>query len=83
MSDNYGWRTVSRALKADPLSLISFEVRLFGWMTASQIGISNDQLEMHMVTYWWMMQIEMFIGNWAALPVNWWLIKAGTKELCA
>ena len=82
MSGDYSVKTVYRALKADALSLISFEVGLFGWMAAFQIGIFNDRIEMNMVTYWWMMQIGMFIGHWTGVPVNWWLIKAGIKEPC-
>lgn len=83
MSGDYSWRTVVRALKADALSLISFEVGLFAWMAAFQIGIFGDMLGMAHVTYWWMMQIGMFIGHWTAVPVNIWLIKSKIKEPCA
>lgn len=83
MSGDYSIKTVWRALKADALSLISFEIGLFGWMAAFQLGIFNDELGMPTVTYWWMMQIGMFIGHWTGVPVNWWLIKKGVKEPCA
>ncbi|KAF2261310.1 hypothetical protein CC78DRAFT_522025 [Lojkania enalia] len=83
MSGQYGMTTLYRALKADFLSLIFFEIGLFGWMAAFQVGIFEWRLEMNNVLYWWMMQIGMFFGHWTAVPVNWWLITKGIKEPCA
>ncbi|KAL8846137.1 MAG: hypothetical protein Q9221_008754 [Calogaya cf. arnoldii] len=69
-----------RALKADILSLTSFEFGLFSWMTAYQVGIWGYRLEMGTWVYWWMMQVRMFLGFWTAVPVNWWLIRKDVKE---
>lgn len=44
MSGEYGPKTVVRAAKADILSLTSFELGLFGWMIAYQVGIWNYRL---------------------------------------
>jgi len=82
MAADYSWKSVWRALKADALSLVAFEVGLFGWMCAFQIGVFQGKLEMPTVTYWWMMQVGMFIGHWTGVPANWWLIKGGVKEPC-
>ncbi|KAK5308874.1 hypothetical protein LTR70_010763 [Exophiala xenobiotica] len=75
MAGEYGPKIIYRALKADALSLLFFEVGLFGWMAIFQIAIFNWELEMPTVTYWWMMQI--------GVPVNWWLIQTGVKMPCA
>ncbi|KAL9106713.1 MAG: hypothetical protein Q9227_008282 [Pyrenula ochraceoflavens] len=83
MSGEYGVKTVVRAVKADILSLTSFEIGLFGWMVAYQVGIWNYRLEMTTWTYWWMMQVGMILGAATAFPVNWFLIGKGIKEPCA
>ena len=83
MSGDYSGRTMMRALKADILSLTSFEVGLFGWMIAYQVGIWGSRLQMNSWVYWWMMQVGMLLGFGTAVPVNWWLIGKGIKEPCA
>jgi hypothetical protein len=83
MSGEYGLKTLIRAAKADILSLTFFEIGLFGWMVAYQVGIWNYQLLMISWVYWWMMQVGMFLGFWTALPINYWLLKRGIKEPCA
>lgn len=83
MSGNYSLKNVWRALKADILSLTSFEIGLFGWMAIFQIAIFDWKLEMNTATYWWMMQIGMFLGHWTAVPMNYWLIANKIKEPCA
>lgn len=83
MSGQYGPKTLVRAAKADILSLTSFELGLFGWMVAYQVGIWNYQLETNTWTYWWMMQVGMIFGFFTSAPVNWYLLKYGIKEPCA
>jgi hypothetical protein len=51
MSGDYGSKTVYRAIKADILSLTSFEIGLFGWMAIFKIGIFDWRLEMNTVAY--------------------------------
>jgi hypothetical protein len=83
MSGEYGPKTLVRAVKADFLSLAFFEIGLFGWMAIFQVLIFDWRLEMNHITYWWMMQVGMFLGHWTAFPINWVLIKNGIKEPCA
>lgn len=83
MSGQYGPKSVWRAVKADVLSLTSFEIGAFGWMVAYQVGIWGYELEMTTWTYWWMMQVGMVMGFATAVPVNWFLIRKGIKEPCA
>jgi hypothetical protein len=83
MSGQYGPKTLIRAAKADILSLTAFEVGLFGWMVAYQVGIWGYRLEMNTWTYWWMMQVGMILGFITSTPINWYLLKWGIKEPCA
>ena len=83
MEGQYGPNIVWRALKADALSLLFFEIGLFGWMAIFQVAIFHWDLPMNTVTYWWMMQIGMVLGHWTGVPINWWLIKTGVKVPCA
>jgi hypothetical protein len=83
MSGQWGLKTLWRAAKADVLSLTFFEIGAFGWMVAYQVGIWDYRLEMTTWTYWWQMQVAMFLGFWTAVPINWWLITRGVKEPCA
>ncbi len=68
------------AIRADALSLIAFEVGLFGWMIFVQLAAFPEHLEPDSATFWFMMQIGMALGFLTAYPVNWWLVSAGFKE---
>ncbi len=68
------------ALKADTLSLVSFEVGLFAWMVLVQLVIFPQGLRPNEATFWFMMQIGMILGFLTAYPVNWWLVRRGIKE---
>lgn len=57
MAGEYGPKILYRAAKADFLSLLFFEIGLFGWMAIFQVAIFRWELEMNTVTYWWMMQV--------------------------
>ena len=57
MSGEYGLKTLVRAAKADILSLTAFELGLFGWMVAYQVGIWHYQLQTNSWVYWWQMQV--------------------------
>ncbi|KAK3115343.1 hypothetical protein LTR53_005428 [Teratosphaeriaceae sp. CCFEE 6253] len=83
MAGEYGPKIFYRAAKADFLSLLFFEIGLFGWMAIFQVAIFHWRLQMDTVTFWFMMQIGMFLGHWTGVPINWWLIRTGVKEPCA
>jgi hypothetical protein len=68
------------AIKADTLSLTSFEIGLFGWMALMRFVFFQPALHPDSPVYWFMMQIGMIIGFATAFPVNWWLVKSGLKE---
>ncbi len=72
---------IKAALKADTLSLIAFEVGLFGWMAIMQLVLFTDpHLKPDHAAYWFLMQVGMVIGFATAYPANVWLIRRGIKE---
>ncbi len=69
------------ALKADTLSLASFEVGLFGWMALMQlVFFAGTHLKPDHAAYWLLMQVGMVLGFITAHPVNAWLTRRGVKE---
>jgi hypothetical protein len=69
------------ALKADTLSLLAFEIGLFGWMAIMQLVLFTDpHLKPDHAAYWLLMQVGMVLGFLTAYPVNVWLIRRGVKE---
>ncbi len=69
------------AIRADTLSLVAFEIGLFGWMILLQlVFFSQRPLDPDEPSYWFMMQIGMILGFLTAYPANWWLVRRGYKE---
>ena len=69
------------AVKADTLSILSFEVGLFAWMALTFFVFFPDpHLKPTQAGYWFMMQIGMVFGFFTSYPVNRWLVKKGWKE---
>lgn len=69
------------ALKADTLSILAFEVGLFGWMALMHFVLfPAPHLEPTQPLYWFMMQIGMIIGFFTSYPMNRLLVQWGTKE---
>ena len=69
------------AVRADTISIVLFEVGMFGWMAINHYFIfASPQLKPPMATFWFMMQIAMIAGFLTALPANAWLIRKGWKE---
>lgn len=68
------------AIKADTLSIVSFQVGLFGFMALYHLVLWQPPLSVASSGYWLMMQIGMIVGFFTAWPVNAWLIRQGWKE---
>jgi hypothetical protein len=72
------------AVKADPLSLTSWQLGMYGFMAIAYFLVFRRGLGVKLTTdtpeLWFMMQIAMLCGFATAYPVNWWLLKAGLKE---
>lgn len=68
------------AIKADTLSIVAFQVGLFGFMALYHLVLWQPPLSTASAGYWFMMQIGMIVGFFTAWPVNLWLIRRGWKE---
>ena len=75
---------IVEALKADTLSLISWQVGMYGLMALVQFWLFphffGGKAEVNTPEFWFAMQAAMIAGFVTAYPVNWWLIRAGIKE---
>jgi hypothetical protein len=77
-------RGLIAAIKADTLSITSWQVGMYGFMAIAYFVIFRVgfgvKLETDMVEFWFMMQIAMFFGFLTSYPVNTWLLEVGVKE---
>jgi uncharacterized protein DUF4396 len=68
------------AIKADTLSLVAFEVGMFGWMAAARFWLLHEEPVPSSIVFWFMMQIGMIVGFVTTYPANWLLVKWGVKS---
>lgn len=81
MRENVGkLEGVWQAIRVDTLSIVCFQLGLFGWMALSHELIWSPPLHISTSAHWWMMQVGMVVGFFTAWPVNRWLIRKGWKE---
>ncbi len=69
-----------QAMKVDTLSILAFQVGLFGWMALSHFVIWQPPLPIDTSGHWFMMQVGMIVGYFTAWPVNRRLVRSGIKE---
>ena len=73
------------AVKADTLSLTAWQIGMYGFMALASLLIFpqffSTELKVNTFEFWFTMQIAMLCGFVTAYPVNWWLLKAGYKEM--
>lgn len=78
-------RGLKAALKADTLSLLAWQVGMYGYMAIAHFlffgELLHRRLEVDSVEFWFMMQIAMLAGFATSYPVNWWLLRRGFKEM--
>jgi Domain of unknown function (DUF4396) len=68
------------AVKADTLSLVAFQVGLFGWMAiVHYLLMPVHPPEANSPVFWFMMQIGMVLGFLTTWPANAFLIQRGIK----
>ncbi len=72
------------ALKADTLSLIAWQVGMYGAMAILQLlvfpTVFGMKAEVNSLEFWFAMQIAMICGFATSYPANWYLISTGLKE---
>ncbi|MBT0668448.1 DUF4396 domain-containing protein [Novosphingobium profundi] len=75
---------IAEAVKADFLSITSWQVGMYGVMALGQFAwfrpAYGSVAQVDGVEFWFLMQVSMLAGFVTAYPVNWWLVKAGVKE---
>lgn len=67
------------AVKADTISIVAFEVGLFGWMALDAFVLFPGQ-SIATWNHWFQMQTGMIIGFFTSYPANWLLLRRGLKE---
>jgi hypothetical protein len=81
MSDLTPRQALRHAIRADTLSLVAFEIGLFGWMApVFFVLFPGPHLTPGNPAYWLMMQIGMALGLLTTYPVNGWLVRRGIKH---
>lgn len=69
------------AAKADTMSIVLFEIGMFGWMAITYFLLfPSPHLDPGMAVFWFMMQVAMITGFFTAIPATAWLIRKGWKE---
>lgn len=68
------------AIKADTLSLTSWQIGMYGFMAIAVFVIFGHELPKTGPVFWFMMQIAMLTGFITSYPVNWLLLRIGWKE---
>ncbi|HEY1686430.1 MAG TPA: DUF4396 domain-containing protein [Tepidisphaeraceae bacterium] len=75
---------LAQAIKADTLSLTSWQLGMYGFMAVAHFWLFGSLLQttlrVNSAEFWFMMQIAMICGFLTSYPVNWWLLKVGIKE---
>jgi len=80
MRDYSVGQALAAATKADTFSLTAWQIGMYAWMAIATFFIFGHELEATSPAFWFMMQIGMLLGFLTSYPVNWWLIRRGTKE---
>ncbi|HZD41650.1 MAG TPA: DUF4396 domain-containing protein [Terriglobales bacterium] len=73
-------QALKAAVKADTLSLTSWQCGMYGWMAIAVFLIFGHELAKTDPVFWFMMQIAMIAGFMTSYPVNWWLLRKKIKE---
>lgn len=68
------------AIKADTLSLVAFEIGMFGWMAIVHYLPFVNVPQPNTAVFWFMMQLAMILGFCTSYPMNWYLVKVGIKH---
>jgi hypothetical protein len=72
---------IVQAVKVDTLSIVAFQVGMSAWMALTYyVLFPRPHLEPNDAVFWFMMQVAMIVGYFAAYPVNRYLLNAGWKE---
>lgn len=68
------------AAKADSLSLLAWQIGMYGWMAIARFLILRHPFDKTTAVFWVLMQVAMLAGFATSYPVNVLLVRAGLKE---
>lgn len=72
------------AIKADTLSLLSWQIGMYGGMAIAKFVVFRPlfgvEVDARMPEFWLSMQLAMWLGFACSAPVNAWLLRRGWKE---
>jgi len=71
---------LAQAFQADTLSIIAWQIGMYGWMAIATFVIFGHELSKTKPVFWFMMQIAMWFGFALSFPINAVLLKRGIKE---
>ena len=75
------WKGIVQSIKVDTLSIVAFQVGMSAWMALTYyVLFPNPHLKPNSAVFWFMMQVAMIAGYFAAYPANRLLLNAGWKE---
>jgi hypothetical protein len=81
MRDISAGAAILAAIKADTLSILSFQIGMYAWMAVVYFRLfPASHLRADQPEYWLMMQVAMLLGFATAWPMNRFLVSAGVKE---
>ena len=70
---------LAAAVKADTVSIVAFEVGLFGWMALDAFVLFPGE-SIASWNHWFQMQIGMMVGFFTSYPANYLLLRKSLKE---
>lgn len=77
-------RGVVEAVKADALSILAWQVGMYGLMAVVQLWLApawfGGRLPVASAQFWAVMQLAMLVGFGTSTPANVWLLRRGIKE---
>src|SRR5262245_50509392 len=73
------WAAMTTVVRADLLSVSVFELALFVWLGLLAYFVSPAALRPNDPVFWFIVQIGLVIGFFAAWPITSWLVRRGVK----
>jgi hypothetical protein len=81
MRDISAGQAIVLAVKADTLSILAFQIGMYGWMALVYfVFFAHHHLTAFDPRYWLMMQVGMVCGFATSFQMNRWLLRVGLKE---
>ncbi|MFC3499783.1 DUF4396 domain-containing protein [Micromonospora krabiensis] len=70
---------IRRFFRGDLLSVSVFEFALLGWLAVMEFVVFHETLQPSSPVFWFIVQLGLIIGFFAAWPPTLWLVRSGAK----